>query len=95
MTQTSEEAGDLAGEVATSPAASAAEVDDVFEEWERYPARVAEENAGYQRLAWFASALPDMAFSLLALAAMVDLLRRAARQIIRLWVGGMRGGGKA
>jgi len=80
--------------VSTTRARPDEELDDVFEEWERYPARVAEENAGYQRLAWFAGALPDMAVSLLALAAMANLLRRAGRQVIRLWIRAVNRGGK-
>jgi hypothetical protein len=76
------------------PAGSEEDLDDVFEEWERYPARVAEERAGYQRLAWFAGALPDVAVALVALAAVVDLLRRAGRQVIRLWIRAVYRGGK-
>ena len=58
--------------------------DDPFEEWERYPADEAEENIGYQKLAWFGGAFGDTGVALVVLGAIVNLLRRVGRAIIRL-----------
>ena len=69
---------------AVTSAAAADEEPDSFEEWERYPARVAEENVGYQRLAWYAGAFGDGAFALLALAVIANTLIRVGRAIVRL-----------
>ena len=62
------------------------EADAPFDAWERYPARVAEENAGYQKLAWYAAPFGDAGVGMLLLAAVVNGLRRAGRVVIRLLV---------
>lgn len=60
------------------------EADDPFEGWDRHPIDEADENIGYQRLAWFAAPFGDAALALLALAAIVNGLRRVGRAVIRL-----------
>ena len=60
------------------------EVDDPFEEWQRYPATEAEENIGYQKLAWYAAPFADAGVGLLVLAATLNALRRVGRALIRL-----------
>ena len=62
------------------------ETDDPVEEWERYPARVAEENVGYQKLAWYAAPFGDAGVAVVLLAATVNGLRRVGRALIRLLV---------
>jgi hypothetical protein len=57
---------------------------DPFEAWDRHPIDEADENIGYQRLAWFAAPFGDVAVALLALAAVVNGLRRVGRAFIRL-----------
>ncbi len=72
-----------------APAAAAQppdEADDPFEEWERYPATTAEENIGYQKVAWYGAPFGDAGVGLLVLAASVNVLRRAGRAVIRLLV---------
>lgn len=58
--------------------------EDPFEDWERYPADEAHEQLEYQRLAWYSAPWGDAGIALLLLTAAVNLLRRAARQVIRL-----------
>ena len=58
--------------------------DDPFEEWERYPATEAEENIEYQKVAWYAAPFGDAGVALLVLAAVVNVLRRTGRAVIRL-----------
>lgn len=60
------------------------EIGDPFEEWERYPATEGEENVEYQKIAWYAAPFGDAGVALLALAAVVNVLRRAGRAVIRL-----------
>jgi len=58
--------------------------EDPFEEWERYPVDEAEERLGYQKLAWYAAPFGSTGIALLVLAAVVNLLYRAGRQVIRI-----------
>ena len=58
--------------------------EDPFEEWERYPVDEAEERLGYQKLAWYAAPFGSTGIALLVLAAAVNLLYRAGRQVIRI-----------
>lgn len=58
--------------------------EDPFEDWERYPARKAEEQLEYQRLAWYAAPFSDAGIALVVLTAAVHLLRRLGRQLIRI-----------
>ena len=62
------------------------ETDDPFEGWERYPATEADENIGYQKLAWYAAPFGTEGVTLLLVAAVVNGLRRAGRTLIRLIV---------
>lgn len=72
---------------APAPAAQPPDgADDAFEEWERYPATRAEENIGYQKVAWYGAPFGDAGVGLLLLAASVNILRRAGRAVIRLLV---------
>ena len=65
---------------------SSEQADDPFDEWERYPATRAEENIGYQKVAWYGAPFGDAGVGLLVLAASVNVLRRAGRAVIRLLV---------
>ena len=58
--------------------------EDPFEEWERYPADEAKEQLEYQRMAWYSAPFGDAGITLVLLTALVDLLRRLGRQVIRL-----------
>lgn len=58
--------------------------EDPFEDWERTPARKAQEQLEYQKLAWYAAPFADAGIALVVLAAAVNLLRRLGRQIIRI-----------
>ena len=60
------------------------EDDDPFEDWERYPSTEAQEQAEYQKLAWFSAPFGSAGVTLLLMAAAVDLLRRLGRQIVRI-----------
>jgi hypothetical protein len=62
------------------------ELDDPFEEWERYPVDEAEENIGYQKLAWYAAPFGSAGVGLLLLAAITNGLRRLGRAAIRLLI---------
>ncbi|MFO7533290.1 MAG: hypothetical protein R6W93_12575 [Candidatus Limnocylindrales bacterium] len=58
------------------------ETDDLFEDWERYPAAQAEENIEYQKVAWYGAPFGDAGVALLMLAAVVNVLRRVGRAMI-------------
>ena len=60
------------------------DIDDPFEEWERYPATEAEENVEYQRVAWYGAPFGDAGVALLVLTALVNVLRRVAHAAIRV-----------
>ena len=68
----------------TTDARAGDEAEDLLEDWERYPATEAEENVGYQKLAWYAAPFGTEGVALLLLAAVVNGLRRAGRTLIRL-----------
>jgi hypothetical protein len=59
------------------------EADDPFEDWERYPATQAEENIEYQKVAWYGAPFGDAGVALLVLAAVLNVLRRVGRAVIR------------
>jgi len=58
--------------------------DDPFEDWERTPARRSQEQLEYQKLAWYAAPFGSGGIALVAAAALINLLLRLGRQIIRL-----------
>jgi small neutral amino acid transporter SnatA (MarC family) len=58
--------------------------DDPFDDWERTPARKAEEQVEYQKLAWYAAPFSDAGVALIVLAVAIKLLRRLGRQVIRI-----------
>ena len=60
------------------------EDDDPFEEWDRHPVDTAQENVGYQRLAWHAAPFGDAGVSVVLLAFVLNGLRRIGRATIRL-----------
>jgi hypothetical protein len=62
------------------------ELDDPYEAWERYPVDEAEENIGYQKLAWYAAPFGSAGVGLLLLAAIANGLRRLGRAAIRLFI---------
>ena len=58
--------------------------DDPFDDWERTPARTAEEQVEYQKLAWYAAPFSDAGVAIIVLAVAINLLRRLGRQVIRI-----------
>lgn len=58
--------------------------EDPFEDWARHPADEAQERLGYQRLAWFSAPFGDAGIAVVLLALAVNLLRRLARQVVRV-----------
>jgi hypothetical protein len=57
---------------------------DASGDGEHYPADVAEENIGYQKLAWYAAPFGSSGVALLALAVTIDALKALGRGVIRL-----------
>ena len=58
--------------------------DDRFEAWDRHPSDKAHERLEYQRLAWYSAPWGDAGIAVVVLAALVNVVRRLGRQVIRL-----------
>jgi hypothetical protein len=59
-------------------------VGDASEDWEHYPADDAEENIGYQKLAWYAAPFGSTGVALLVMAVTVNGFKALTRGVIRL-----------
>ena len=86
MARRRREAERRTGHLSAREVQSREQADDPFQGWERYPATRAEENIGYQKVAWYGAPFGDAGVGLLLLAASVNVLRRAGRAVIRLLV---------
>jgi hypothetical protein len=62
------------------------ELEDPLASLDHYPADQAQENIGYQKLAWYSAPFGSTGVALLVLALVVDLVRRVAKAGIRLLV---------